>query len=160
MYNKKSSCYLIFILILSSHFALAQQSVNASGNKATGTSGNVNYSIGQVFYHHLNGDNNTLSEGVQYGYSITNSIGENSHISLTYSVYPNPTKSNFSLSISEFISDSFSYILYDINGTKINQGEITNSLTDISLSKYNNHTFLLTVFKNKGFIKSFTIIKN
>lgn len=160
MNQKKSYSYIIILFLFFSSNFLAQASINSAGNKATGTAGNVNYSIGQVFYQNLIGDNNTLQEGIQYGYEITNSIGENSNVNLEYLAYPNPTKSNFSLSISEFISDSFSYILYDIHGTKINQGEITNSLTGISLSKYNNHTFLLTVFKNKEFIKSFTIIKN
>ena len=160
MYNQKLSFYLIFTFLLISHFAIAQQSINTAGNNATGNGGTVNYSIGQVFYHHLNGDNNTLYEGVQYGYEIANSIGENSNVYLTHLVYPNPTKSNFTISISEFKTGLFSYILYNINGSIINQAEITNSLTDISLSKFDNSTFILTVFKNNELLKSFTIIKN
>ena len=160
MYNQKLSFYLIFTFLLISHFAVAQQSINSAGNNATGNGGTVNYSIGQVFYHHLNGDNNTLNEGVQYGYEITNSIGENSNIYLTHLVYPNPTKSNFTLSISEFKTGLFSYIIYNINGSIINRAEITNSLTAISLSKFDNSTFILTVFKNNELLKSFTIIKN
>ena len=160
MYNEKLSFYLIFIFLLSSHFAIAQQSINTASSIATGNGGTVSYSIGQVFYHHLNGDNNTLNEGVQYGYEITNSIGENSNVYLTHLVYPNPTKSNFTLSISEFKSGIFSYILYNINGSIINRAEITNPLSAISLSKFDNSTFILTVFKNNELLKSFTIIKN
>ena len=84
----------ISFLIFSSFFfstLLAQQSINSGGNKANGATGSVNYSVGQVFYHHLNNDNYQIHEGVQYGYEIINSIGENNTIELKYNVYPNPT---------------------------------------------------------------------
>jgi hypothetical protein len=160
MYNKKLNFYLIFMFLLNSQFAIGQHSINTAGNNATGNGGTVNYSIGQVFYHHLNDDNYTLDEGVQYGYEITNSIGENSNVYLSHFVYPNPTKSNFTLSISEFKSGLFSYILYNINGSIINRLEIIDPLSAISLSKFDGNSFILTVFKNNELIKSFTIIKN
>ena len=153
----------ISFLIFSSFFfstLLAQQSINSGGNKANGATGSVNYSVGQVFYHHLNNDNYQIHEGVQYGYEIINSIGENNTIELKYNVYPNPTTSNFTLNISDFNPNTFSYILYDINGKELNHLALTNPKTNISLSKYNSKTFLLNVYNKNKNVKSFTIIKN
>jgi hypothetical protein len=78
----------------------AQQSVNAGGGNATGSNGNLSYTIGQIDYVSATGSNGSVSQGVQQPLEIF-TLGKDDfpNIMLQATVYPNPTTSVINLRI-------------------------------------------------------------
>ena len=70
----------------------AQTSVNGGGGNATGSAGNVSYTIGQTFYTTQSTSAASSTQGVQQPYEISITSGlKETLITLNLSVYPNPT---------------------------------------------------------------------
>jgi len=140
----------------------AQESINASGGKASGSGGNVTYSVGQVVYTTITGTNGFVVGGVQQPYEISVVIGikENENINLNYSVYPNPTSNNLQLKVENENLVDFSYQLYDITGKHIDNKKIESSLTSIDMSYLVSATYFIKVIQRNKELKIFKIIKN
>jgi hypothetical protein len=82
--------------------AQAQESVNASGGDATGTSGTVAYSVGQVVYTSNTGSTGSVAQGVQQSYEIFMVGIKETELNISLSVFPNPTSDNLTLQISNY----------------------------------------------------------
>ncbi|MGV3767037.1 MAG: T9SS type A sorting domain-containing protein [Chitinophagaceae bacterium] len=65
MTNNLRSCFLIMLMSTSCSAAFAQEVVNAGGADATGSGGQVNYSIGQAFYTVVNDAGGSMQQGIQ-----------------------------------------------------------------------------------------------
>ena len=95
----------------------AQQTISAAGGNATGTSGTVNYTVGQVAYITNTDSSGTITQGVQQPYEIfPNGIREAEGISLECSVFPNPTSEFLKLKIENYKFENLSYHFYNMNG--------------------------------------------
>jgi len=118
MRHKKLKLGTVLLLGLGITGIQAQTSVNATGGNASGSGGSASYSVGQVVYTKNTGINGTVAQGVQQPYeiSVVTSIKEAKGISLSVSVFPNPTSDYLTLGIDEFEISNLSYQLYDMNG--------------------------------------------
>ena len=67
--NRFVSC-LLFLVTIGLNQMFAQENINATGGKATGIKGTVNYSIGQTVFNTFSSDAGSVSEGVQQPYEI------------------------------------------------------------------------------------------
>jgi hypothetical protein len=76
--------------------------VNASGGDATGTSGTVAYSVGQVVYTSNTGSTGSVAQGVQQSYEIFMVGIKETELNISLSVFPNPTSDNLTLQISNY----------------------------------------------------------
>ena len=65
MNNKQRSWFLITLMAVSCSGVFAQEAVNAGGADATGSGGQVNYSIGQAFYTVVNDAGGSMQQGIQ-----------------------------------------------------------------------------------------------
>lgn len=150
------------ILLLCFGGALHAQSANtASGGEATGTGGSVSYSIGQIAYTSNTSDNGTVSQGVQQAYEIFSVGIPESTFGISLSVYPNPTIDNLTLRVSEFNSENFSYLLYDLQGRLLDNGKVTETLTPIETAQLPPATYFINVVNQESKkIQTFKVIKN
>lgn len=140
---------------------MAQQSVDTAGGNASGTNGSVSYSIGQVAFSNQTGANGSVNQGVQQPIEIfTLGTDDFPEITLTMSVYPNPTTSLVNLSIQNYNGENLNYQLFDLNGRLISQQKITQIETPISLENVSNAIYLLYVSRDGKLLKTFKIIKN
>ena len=91
---KKNLFYYLKISLLLFAFTVnGQESINTSGQNATGTGGSASYSLGQVVYTTYSGTNGSVAQGVQQPYEISVVLGiEYTNINLIMTVSPNPTK--------------------------------------------------------------------
>lgn len=138
----------------------AQESVLTSGGNASSGSGNVSYSVGQIFYTTINGTTAYLSQGVEQPFEIQTVLGaDNFNISLELSVYPNPTTDFIYLIVKESSYESLQYQLFDLNGRLIENNKVSNSSTIIQMYKYPSAVYLLKVIDNNKEVKTFKIIK-
>jgi len=157
----KTKLYFSIFLLLFSLLSFAQESVNASGGGVTNASNTISYSIGQPFYHQVNGGGVTLIEGVQQPYEIiTLGTSEYSEIQLGMKVYPNPTSSLLFLKIEGIELKNLSYQLFDSSGRNIFQDKIKQAETSIDLTSKPSGVYILNVLNTQKSIKVFKIIKN
>jgi len=139
----------------------AQENTVSSGGNATGAGGSASYSIGQAFYITSNTPTESVAQGVQQPIEIQVILGIEEHeINLYAKVYPNPTTDLINLSVGNTDTNNLSYQLIDYTGRILTNGNIENKDTTISISRYPQATYLLSVTKDNKTIKTFKILKN
>lgn len=152
---------LLIPILLFSVFCSAQQSFNASGGNATGSSGKVSFSIGQPFYHFVSNANSSVLEGVQQPFEIsTLGLDDYQNIRLEMKVYPNPTSSVLFLNVGESSLSNLEYQLYDASGRLISKNSIANKETKIDIATQSFGVYHLIVLDSSKALKTFKIIKN
>lgn len=139
------------------------ETIIPSGSNATGSSGSVTYSIGQVFYTYI---------GVQTAYNVAQGIQQqesdetlgNPEIEepeASIVVFPNPAADfvNVSMKGTEFESSDRSYKLYDILGRLLKQNKINQTETQVSLNNLSPSLYILVVYVDNKILQSFKILK-
>jgi hypothetical protein len=139
------------------------ETIITSGSNATGSSGSVTYSIGQVFYTYI---------GVQAVYNVAAGIQhqeteenlgtpEIEEPTTEMVVFPNPTADYVTVSMkgTELESAQRSYQLYDIQGRLLRQNIITQNETQVSLNNLSISLYLLTIYVDNKVYKTFKILK-
>lgn len=151
---------LLFTLFLTLFSARSQQANIASGGNASGTTGTVSYSIGQIAYNSVSGTTGNVNQGVQQSFEIV-TLGNDDfpEIQLTMTVYPNPTTLNVSLKMQNQPLENMHYQLFDFAGKQIESKKITTNETQISLEKFASAIYLLNVSHENKLLKTFKIIK-
>jgi hypothetical protein len=158
--NLKQGRIILIILLLCSFWTIvvqAQQTIPVTGGNATGSTGSVSYSVGQILYNTILGTNGTVAQGVQQPYeiSVVTAIENTEGITLEYKVYPNPTKGLITLTI----NGNFRYRIYDLSGILLQDKKIESGKTEISLESHSFSMYFLKVIKDNQEVKVFKIIK-
>ncbi len=161
MKQKTIGFTVLLLLCLGITTLKAQQSANAAGGDATGAGGSASYTVGQVAYTSLTGTNGSSNQGVQqpYEFFITG-IDNNPAISLSMSVFPNPTLSTVNLKVERALSENMLFQLYDMEGRQLLEQRISGSLTVVPMQPLAAGSYLLKVMDAQNPLKTFTIIKN
>lgn len=139
----------------------AQSNIVVSGGEATGSGGSASYSIGQIDYIPQAGNGGSATQGVQQPYEFyILGIDDYKDITLEMHIFPNPTPSSITLTVSTDNLEDLSYQLYGINGKLLKEQQITTTNTTVSMKHLPSATYLLKVMNSKQPIKTFKIIKN
>ncbi len=140
----------------------AQEVITTSGGKAEGSGGSVSYSVGQVFYTNLTGEDGSVAQGVQQPYeiSVVTAIEEAIGINLTISAYPNPATDYLQLKVENYESENLFYQLFDLNGKLLINKKVEDNETSIPMNGFIPGMYFLKITDNKKEIKTFKIIKN
>lgn len=162
MNHKNIKLSIILLITFGFSCLQAQESTTAAGGYASGSGGNVSYSVGQVVYTSILGTTGSVSQGVQQVYEISDisEIEGLSGINLSLKIYPNPATHFLVLKVDKDDFTRFRYQFYDLNGKLVKQAEITNNETTISMEGLTAATYFLKVFDSKTELKTFKIIKN
>ena len=138
----------------------AQDVVATSGGNATGTNGNVSYSIGQVVYTPNTGATGSVAQGVQQPFEIQIVLGvENFNINLQLAIYPNPTTNWLQLEVKNTEFTNLTYQMYDLNGKLIYNEKVNAENTTIKTEQLPSAIYLLKVLDSNTEVKTFKIIK-
>ncbi len=150
----------MFVLIGSLHL-YAQEAVATSGSNATGSSGSVSYTVGQVAYTTPTGSTGSVAQGVQQPFEIFTLTGtEFTNITVNAVAYPNPTHRTLTIAITNYSLESIKYQLIDIMGKAIMENNINEPETLLNMDSLPTATYLLKLVDNNREIKTFKIIKN
>jgi hypothetical protein len=152
--------FLFFLLLTSSgQLTFAQQSVNAAGAESVNANGQLSFSIGEIFYISKSSSENTLSEGVQQAYNISEVAGIRSiDLNLNINIYPNPSSDKLTIQLDSFI-DKLTIQLTDIEGKLIANQSIMSDDTSIEIQNLSTGLYLLSVYVDMRLYKTFKIIK-
>jgi Secretion system C-terminal sorting domain len=143
----------------------AQSALAASGGNASGSGGSASYTMGQVAYTSASSSSGDVSQGVQQAFEIFSlGIDHFPKISLSMSLYPNPTADYVILKTGEYALEHLEYQLFDLTGKQISNQKITNNETKIPMDGLAISTYLLKVSvkvsEEQNIIKTFKINKN
>jgi len=139
----------------------AQSSVNASGSDASGSGGNVAYSVGQIVYTTNTESIGSVSQGVQQTYEISDVGIKETALTISLVAFPNPTTNDLNLEITDFNNENLSYQLYDMQGKLLKNGKILSKQTLIEMTNYPRATYTVNIVSTENQnIQSFKIIKN
>ncbi|TAE89441.1 MAG: T9SS C-terminal target domain-containing protein, partial [Bacteroidetes bacterium] len=134
----------------------AQTSINGGGGNATGSSGNVSYSIGQTFYTAQSGATVSSTQGVQQPYEISITSGlKETLISLNLSVYPNPATDELTLKLDKTNGSGWSYQLLDATGKLVKSQQITGKEEKIIMANLAAAHYFLRVLDGNKEVKTF-----
>jgi hypothetical protein len=162
MKNKLLQLTTVFLLGVGIAGLQAQEAKAASGGNASGSGGSVSYSVGQVFFTICTGTNGSVAHGVQQPFeiSVVSGIEEDNPITLSVSVYPNPTTDAVQLKVENYQGENISYQLFDMNGRLSGKKKLTESQSGIKMRTLSRGTYFLKVYDGSKEIKTFKIIKN
>lgn len=140
------------------------ETIVPSGNNANGTSGNVTYSIGQVFYTYIGESESVynVAQGIQHQEKDQTVEPPEVEVPKTeIFIFPNPTTDYVNLRMNglESLSGMRHYKLYDIQGRLLKQSEIEGTEIQISLSNLSSSLYILTIFIENQKLKTFKILK-
>jgi hypothetical protein len=160
MKQKKITLTVLLALGMGITALYAQQSSNAAGGDAGGSGGSASYSVGQVVYTAVSGSNGNSNQGVQQPYEFfVLGIDNYPAISLSMSVFPNPTQNIVNLKVESGSIDNLNFILYDINGQAIIREKLISTLTQVAMQNLAAGSYLLRVNDTQKELKTFKIIK-
>jgi hypothetical protein len=160
MTKKSRSLAMLMTGLLLVGSAQAQESANVSGGDATGSGGTVTYSIGQVVCNTNTGSSGSLAQGVQHAYEILTLDIKGKELNISLTAFPNPTRGNLTLLISDYNNEKLSYQLFDIQGKQLSIGQVTAQQTKVNMKGLPSATYFINIItqENKR-IQSFKIIK-
>jgi hypothetical protein len=139
----------------------AQQATVSSGGNASGSTGYLNFTIGQMVFTSDNGNNGSVSKGIQLPYEFFKvGIAEIKGISLQCVVYPNPTNSDIKLMVENFRDENLRFELYDMRGNQLQNQKVTGSETIITMNNLLPALYFLKVIEDNTEVTSFKVIKN
>jgi hypothetical protein len=139
------------------------ETINTSGNNATGSSGSISYSIGQVFYTYI-GDQSVynVAQGIQHQELIKSlNVVDTIESKAEVFVFPNPTADfvNVNLKGFDLVTGQQSYQLYNLQGRLIKQNAIDQIQSQVSLNNLPPSIYILRIYVNNKVLNTFKIIK-
>jgi hypothetical protein len=167
--NFKVISLLLIILFFCSSKGICQSSkdmmgtIITTGNNATGSSGTVAYSIGQIFYTYIGESFYGVAQGIQHE-ETSDAFSEpldNIEPKAEIVVFPNPTTDFVNITMEGYEAESGqrSYQIFDIQGRVVKQNSIDQNETQISLNDLSASIYLLQVSINNKVLKTFKILK-
>lgn len=140
----------------------AQESVPATGSNASSSSGSVSYTVGQLVFSHKTGAVGSMTEGVQQPYEVQviTGIEDGRDITLSFTVYPNPTTDYLMLRAENMDLSTLHYQLYNLNGQLLKDQAMSGNESSVSMWKYASAIYYLKVLDHEDVVKTFKIIKN
>lgn len=137
------------------------ETINTSGNNATGSSGTVAYSIGQVFYTYIGESVYTVAQGIQHeeGKETLNTPTNIPNTEIF--IFPNPVLDFVYINMKEVeLENGLQYYkLYDCQGRLLRQNIISQTETQVNLNDLRSSIYILNVYVNDKVFKTFKILK-
>ncbi len=137
-----------------------QENVPASFGEASGSGGAISYTVGQLVFDAHNGITGSVTEGLQQPYEISVQMGvDQTTISLSASIYPNPTSDFLVLKVDNPDLSNLYFDLYNFNGKTIRSQKIDSNETWIDMRNLLSTSYFVRISTGTKEIKIFKIIK-
>ncbi|MEQ9165344.1 MAG: T9SS type A sorting domain-containing protein [Fulvivirga sp.] len=153
---------ILFLLTFSIYGSVhAQNSISSTGGSIESDTGNVSYSIGQVFFSNISDDNVSLYEGViQIEELYKEVVGFEEYTELSLSAFPNPTARRIIINWEESYIESINYYLINENGQAVMKGVLDSINNQIDMSNLPPSVYYLSILNGKNQYQNFKIVKS
>lgn len=152
--------FTLFLLLFAVS-AMAQETIATAGGDISGASGSVSFTVGQVAVQNVADGNHSISEGVQQTYQVSVvGVDDYPDITLSATVYPNPTTDYLTLSLSDnYELTGLECRIFDGNGKFLDKKAVAELRTELGLTGYATGTYFVNLYRGKQLMKSFKVIK-
>lgn len=148
---------LLIFAYINFNVSVAQNSLNSAGGDATGASGSVSFSIGQIAYTTISNPLISVSQGVQQAYEVSQVSIDESFVHQIL-IYPNPTNDLIQISVENPVD--LCYELSDEFGKVLSVGRFHLQANSLSINEYPPATYFLRIQEDStGKSTIFKIIK-
>jgi len=162
--------YLISIFIITLSISLNGQNAPVSaGGDLNNENGSISFSIGQLIVTTPNGNNGSISHGVQQPYEISEITGiySDNIVRIDISIYPNPAVNELHIKFNDHlaINDKSFLQLFDSKGNLIISQKVYGVKSTLNMEALASGTYLLRINQiseslSPQILKAFKIIKN
>ena len=159
-YSKIKSLFIVVFVILTLSVK-SQQAITSAGGNAVGINGTASFSLGQIDYIYAKSASGSFSLGVQQAFDIEiiDGVEEVNNSLIICKIFPNPVAESLNLKIESEKAQIFKAFLYDLNGKLLENIDVTNNISEISMRNLAPAIYFLKVTENNKVVKSFKIIK-
>ncbi len=157
----KKAFFIITMLLMyvtNAQVSVKKSSISTSGGTMTSGNQEVIFTVGETNIQEVDTGNTHLSEGF-IGPDIAGALGITDYGTLSgISVYPNPVKDNFNLSLPQ--SGTYEVYLYNLQGKQILYRQVNDTQQNFNISRLTAAGYMLIVIdRDNKLKKSFKIIK-
>lgn len=156
-----SKYIILFILLFFGSRITAQSGLHSSGGNASGSTGSIAYSVGQLFTVPSSNGNISVSPGVQQPYEINEIVGAKDVLPpFVVEIFPNPATDVLNITIPG--KEMESMLIFNLSGVdgKIYISKESNmSNLELDTSGLPSGTYILSISNNKKQNRLYKIIK-
>ena len=147
---------LLFLTLLTTICATAQEVVSTQGDSYSNASGSVAFTIGEVVINTGTDGTNDITQG--FHQTNWNFVGLEDHApSYEATIFPNPTEDVLNIRTSMY--ENVTYTLYDAKGKLVMQDILSAEQTPIQVSQLAPGSYSLTLNNQTQNLKTFKLIK-
>lgn len=159
IYHIKGKLLVSAFLLLFSIQGNAQATIVPAGGSVHNQNGSLSYSVGQVDFAQAKSTSSSINAGIQQPNSMDTTTEQKKNINaqIELSVYPNPTKNSFQVSLKNDIQ-WHDFSITDIEGRILRQGTVKNG-SIVSLEDQPIGAYLFKLFLNNSEFITLKIIK-
>lgn len=152
---------IFFLLSFVAVSVMAQETIATAGGDISGASGSVSFTVGQIAVQTVSDGNHSIVEGVQQTYQVSVvGVDDYPDITLSATIYPNPTTNYLTLSLSDnYDLTGLECRIFDGNGKFLDRKMVTEFRTELDLTRYATGTYFVNLYRAKQLMKSFKVIK-
>jgi hypothetical protein len=137
----------------------AQQVISATGVSGSNATGSISSTVGELVIDTKTAGSTTITQGFHQSKLTITSVNELKNSGISVNIAPNPTHDFVTIKIENTLPKKLRFILYDINGKPIKDGNFMNHEANINFITYNPGTYLLKIFNENTLIKTTKIVK-
>ncbi|MDQ3016738.1 MAG: T9SS type A sorting domain-containing protein [Bacteroidota bacterium] len=164
MNMKMKVIHFLWLGICMTQSLIAQQGVVSSGGDILSTNGSVAYSVGQIAFTSISGEDGNVSTGIQQPFQFKlvgiNDLDRAHFITL----YPNPANQliylRLSTDIDIILSQDFIAKVYDVKGNLLFIQKLSHDVNSITISSLPEALYFVQVWQSKTFIQSLSFTKS
>lgn len=136
------------------------QVIPASGGDASGSSGSLSFTVGQLVYRQYDDSEGSILQGIQQPFEIYVLTRSEGIIAQAIKVFPNPTSNTLHLKFPGFSFGNHFLSVYDFTGNLLMSEAISASEILIQMSNFPSGAYLLVVYDKQSVVKTFRILRN
>jgi hypothetical protein len=148
-----------YAIIFFQNILFSQISINSSFNNVTQSAGEINYSIGQVFFENHSNNSQSISNGIHSYVEIRSLNRSYKNKKINLSVYPNPTSNILNITFQKSNFENSKYQIFNIKGDLVKKGNITTQNTIINIDNLPSAMYYLFIYRKGKTKASFKILK-
>lgn len=152
---------VLIVFLTISLVAKSQQLLSTASYSIVTTEGSFTASIGETIISEMSDNQSVVSNGFQQFYSDLLSQFISPTLSgIAVKIIPNPVMNLLTFRISDEPMENTTFILSDLNGNQLREGEVSPFQTQLNVSQLPPAIYLLKISRNKELIHTSKIIKN
>lgn len=155
---KTKTLIYLFLCCICVYSLKAQSAFVTTGGDTDSSSGNLSYSVSQIFYEPVSNTTGAITPGVMQPFEFFTLSIDNNYTIESVNAYPNPVKHFVTVDLGDNFNNESYYEIYDVLGKKVKSGKLDGRKISISMESYDMGIYLFKIISNSN-SKTIKLIK-